>query len=101
MSNLNDSLTNVSLQKPSSLPPDLPPTDDYGHLLPRLLAEPRMGRAGWGISWISEAFRIFREQFLVWLGIGVVYLLIALVGGYLFIVNLALIWLPSYLLAAL
>lgn len=90
MSNLNDSLTNVSLQKPSSLPPDLPPTDDYGQLLPRLLAEPRVGKASWGISWISHAFTMFREQFLVWLGIGVVYLLIALVGGYLFIVNLAL-----------
>lgn len=93
MSNPNDSLTNVSLQKSSGLPPDLPPTDDYGHLLPRLLAKPRMGRAGWGMSWISEAFRMFREQFLLWLGIGVVYLAIALVGGlvgnFLPIINLA------------
>ncbi len=89
MSNPNDSLTNVSLQKPSSLPPDLPPTDDYGQLLPRLLAEPRVGRASWGISWISNAFTMFREQFLLWMGIGAVYLIIALIGGYIPVINLA------------
>lgn len=50
MSSFNASQPSVSLQKPNGQPPNLPPTDEYGGLLPQLLVEPRMCQAGWGIS---------------------------------------------------
>lgn len=83
MATQNDQFSNVSLQKPthssSSQPPDLPPLDQYGELLPQLLSEPRSCQAGWGISWITKAFMLFKDQFLIWLGIGVVYFGLSLV----------------------
>lgn len=87
MSISNNSSPNVSLQKSNSLPPELPPTDDYGQLLPQLLSEPRAGRAGWGVSWITNALSIFKDNFLLWLGIGVVYLIIAMVMSAMPIIN--------------
>ncbi|ERL55362.1 BPSS1780 family membrane protein [Psychrobacter aquaticus] len=87
MSSFNDSQPSVSLQKPNSRPPNLPPTDEYGGLLPQLLAEPRMCQAGWGISWITKAFVIFKDQFLLWLAIGVAYLIIAIIGSSIPVIN--------------
>lgn len=87
MSISNNSSPNVSLQKSNGLPPELPPTDDYGQLLPQLLSEPRAGRAGWGVSWITNALSIFKDNFLLWLGIGVVYLIIAMVMSAIPIIN--------------
>lgn len=87
MSISNNSSPNVSLQKSNGLPPELPPTDDYGQLLPQLLSEPRAGRAGWGVSWITNALSIFKDNFLLWLGIGVVYLIIAMVMSAMPIIN--------------
>ena len=87
MSISNNSSPNVSLQKSNGLPPELPPTDDYGQLLPQLLSEPRAGRAGWGVSWITNALSIFKDNFLLWLGIGVVYLIIAIVMSAIPIIN--------------
>ncbi|MGP9690086.1 BPSS1780 family membrane protein [Psychrobacter sp. AOP22-C1-C5] len=87
MSISNNSSPNISLQKSNGLPPDLPPTDDYGQLLPQLLSEPRAGRASWGVSWITNALSIFKDNFLLWLGIGVVYLIIAMVMSAIPIIN--------------
>ena len=87
MSISNNSSPNVSLQKSNGLPPELPPTDDYGQLLPQLLSEPRAGRVGWGVSWITNALSIFKDNFLLWLGIGVVYLIIAMVMSAMPIIN--------------
>ena len=87
MSISNNSSPNISLQKSNGLPPELPPTDDYGQLLPQLLSEPRAGRAGWGVSWITNALSIFKDNFLLWLGIGVVYLIIAMVMSAIPIIN--------------
>lgn len=87
MSISNNSSPNISLQKSNGLPPELPPTDDYGQLLPQLLSEPRAGRAGWGVSWITNALSIFKDNFLLWLGIGVVYLIIAMVMSAMPIIN--------------
>jgi hypothetical protein len=79
---------NVSLQKPNSILPDLPPIDEYGSPLPQLLSEPRSCQAGWGLSWLTKAFTMFKEQFLLWLGIGVVYLIILMVGSFVPVINL-------------
>ena len=87
MSSSNYSQPSVSLQKPNGQPPNLPPTDEYGGLLPQLLVEPRMCQAGWGISWITKAFAIFKDQFLLWLAIGVVYLIIAMIGSSVPVIN--------------
>ena len=78
----------VSLQKNNALPPELPPVDEYGKLLPQLLAEPRSGSAGWGISWITNAFALFKEQFLLWIGMVVVYLIIMAVTSAIPVINL-------------
>ncbi|WP_201598246.1 BPSS1780 family membrane protein [Psychrobacter vallis] len=87
MSSSNGSQPSVSLQKPHGQPPNLPPTDEYGGLLPQLLAEPRMCQAGWGISWITKSFVIFKDQFLLWLAIGVAYLIIAIIGSSIPVIN--------------
>lgn len=71
----------ISLQKPNSLPPDLPPTDHYGQPLPQLLAEPRTCQAGWGVSWLTKAYLLFKDQPLLWIGIGVVYFVILMLGS--------------------
>ena len=94
MSSSNYSQPSVSLQKPNGQPPNLPPTDEYGGLLPQLLVEPRMCQAGWGISWITKAFAIFKDQFLLWLAIGVVYLIIAMIGSSVPVINFIFPFLP-------
>lgn len=81
MSAPNDSVSSISLQKPVSTPPDLPPVDDYGQLLPQLLAEPRACEAGWGVSWLTKAYLLFKDQPLLWMGIGVVYFIILIIGS--------------------
>lgn len=78
----------VSLQKNPALPPELPPMDEYGNLLPQLLSEPRAGKASWGVSWITNALALFKDQFLLWIGIGVVYLIIMAVMSAIPIINL-------------
>lgn len=78
----------VSLQKNHALPPELPPMDEYGNLLPQLLSEPRAGKASWGVSWITNALALFKDQFLLWIGIGVVYLIIMAVMSAIPIINL-------------
>lgn len=83
----SDSPNNISLNKPNALPPELPPVDGYGNLLPQMLFEPRAGRAGWGIGWITNAFAMFKDQFLLWVGIGVVYLIIMAVTSAIPIIN--------------
>lgn len=88
MSVSSDSPNTVSLQKNNALPPELPPVDDYGNLLPQLLSEPRSCDAGWGVSWITNAFALFKEQFLLWIGIGVVYMIIMAVTSAIPIINL-------------
>ena len=60
MSSSNSSQSNVSLQKPNGQPPNLPPTDEYGGLLPQLLASPRKCDAAAGMSWIVKAFGLFQ-----------------------------------------
>lgn len=60
---------NVSLQKSNGLPPSLPSTNKYGEPLPQLLSEPRSCRAGWGLSWLTKAATMIKQNFLLWLGI--------------------------------
>ena len=92
MSLPNDPNSSVSLQKTSSSlpnqPPDLPHLDNYGSLLPQLLSSPRKCNAGAGMGWITQAFTIFKKDFLLWIGIGFVYLIISLITGYIPIINL-------------
>lgn len=92
MSLPNDPNPSVSLQKPSgslpNQPPDLPPLDNYGSLLPQLLSVPRKCNASAGMGWITKAFTMFKKNFLLWIGIGVVYLIISLITGYIPIINL-------------
>lgn len=76
MSNFNSSYADVSLQKPDGQPPVLPPTDEYGGLLPQLLASPRKCDAAAGMSWIVKAFGLFKDQPLLWFGICVAFLVI-------------------------
>lgn len=87
MSISNNESPNISLHKSSGLPPELPPVDDYGQLLPQLLSEPRAGRASWGVSWITNALSIFKDNFLLWLGISVVYLIIAMIMSAIPVIN--------------
>lgn len=81
MSLSSSSPQNISLQKPNSLPPELPPIDDYGQPLPQLLIEPRACQAGWGVSWLTKAYLLFKDQFLLWIGIGLVYFIILILGS--------------------
>ena len=60
------------------------PSDQQFHLLP----EPRKCQAGWGISWLTNAFTIFKNDFLTWIGIGVVYLVILMVTSFIPVVNI-------------
>lgn len=76
MSISNSSDAHVSLQKPSSQPPNLPPTDQYGSPLPQLLASPRKCDAAAGMSWIIKAFGLFKDQPLLWFGMSVTFLVI-------------------------
>ena len=91
MSSFNDSNPSVSLYKsngsPPSQPPDLPPTDRYGGLLPQLLSAPRQCNAGAGMSWITQAFAMFKQNFLLWIGIGFVYMIISVITGYIPLIN--------------
>ncbi|MGO1400229.1 MAG: BPSS1780 family membrane protein [Psychrobacter sp.] len=82
MSNFNHSQqSQVFLQKNGSQPPNLPPMDEYGNLLPQLLSGPRKCETGAGLSWLLKAFELFRDQPLLWLAIGVVYLIIFAIGS--------------------
>lgn len=87
MSSFNDSQNPISLQKPNGQPPNLPPMDKYGNLLPQLLAEPQVCQAGWGVNWITKAFAIFKDQFLLWLAIGVAYLIIFAIASSVPLIN--------------
>ena len=87
MSISNNPNAAVSLRKHNSTPPDLPPTDNYGQLLPQLLANPRKCSAGAGMGWITQAFGIFKKDFLLWIGIGFVYMIISVITGYIPIIN--------------
>lgn len=68
----------ITLQKSaqSQSPPDIPPTDDFGKLLPRLIATPRRCSAGAGVMWLVQAFGLFQRQPLLWLGMGAALLII-------------------------
>ncbi len=46
-----------------------------------LLDEPRKCEAGRGISWLSESFNMFKEYWLLWIGMGLVYILIMMFAG--------------------
>ena len=73
---------NKSTESFGQLPPDLPPTNQYGEPLPQLLAVPRHCSAGAGMTWLTNAFAMFKENFLLWIGIGVVFFLfIAILGA--------------------
>lgn len=88
MSTSNSSPHDISLQKLGHQPPELPPMDEHGNPLPQLLSVPRAGRASWGISWITNALSIFKAQFLLWIGIGAVYLIIMAIASSIPFLNL-------------
>lgn len=92
MSFPSDPNPSISLQKSSgslpNQPPDLPPLDNYGSLLPQLLSAPRQCNAGAGIGWITQAFAIFKKNFLLWIGIGLVYMIISVITSYIPVINL-------------
>ncbi len=52
-----------------------------------LLEEPRQCEAGRGISWLTEAFNIFKEYWVLWIGIGLVYFIIMIIVGQIPFVN--------------
>ena len=78
----------ISLQKPNSLPPELPPTDHYGQPLPQLLAEPRFCKISWGISWVIKPFELFKDNFSVWLAVGFISCVASLIGAYVPIIEI-------------
>lgn len=81
MANSNEPLptSSLNLQKRAAstpLPPNIPPTDDYGMMLPRLLPAPRACTASAGVMWVVQAFSLFQRQALLWLGMGATLLII-------------------------
>ena len=88
MSSFNDSQSPISLQKPNGQPPNLPPTDEYGSPLPQLLAEPRFCKISWGISWIIKPFELFKDNFSVWLAVGLISCVASLIGAYVPIIEI-------------
>ena len=91
MSSSNHSQSNVSLQKPNGQPPNLPPTDEYGGLLPQLLASPRKCDAAAGMSWIVKAFGLFKDQPLLWFGMSVTFLVIVGIASSIPLLNILII----------
>ena len=91
MSSSNSSQSNVSLQKPNGQPPNLPPTDEYGGLLPQLLASPRKCDAAAGMSWIVKAFGLFKDQPLLWFGMSVTFLVIVGIASSIPLLNILII----------
>lgn len=74
----------IKLQKqptPQNTPPDIPPTDEYGMILPRLLATPRRCNASAGVMWVMQAFGLFQRQPLLWFAMGATLLIILGVLG--------------------
>lgn len=86
----------MNLEKPNNPPPlpqdnpYAPPSeasmgyDDQGQFDDEhfgLLDEPRKCEAGRGIGWLSESFNIFKQYWALWIGMGLVYLIIAMVAG--------------------
>ncbi|SUD89899.1 BPSS1780 family membrane protein [Psychrobacter phenylpyruvicus] len=59
-------------------PPPIP-TDNYGYSLPNLLPEPRSCSAGSGVKWLTEAATLFKQRWLLWVGIGLFYLALIMV----------------------
>ncbi len=72
---------NVSLQSPNRIPPSLPSTDKYGDPLPQLLSEPRSCEAAAGISWLTKAASMIKQNFLLWLGISLTLLFVVGILG--------------------
>lgn len=68
----------TSLVKETSYSPH---TDAYGNPLPQLLLEPRSCNAAAGIGWLTQAFNLFKSNFLLWIGIMVVFVVIMAIGG--------------------
>lgn len=91
MSSSNHSQSNVSLQKPNGQPPNLPPTDEYGGLLPQLLASPRKCDAAAGMNWIVKAFGLFKDQPLLWFGMSVTFLIIVGIASSIPLLNILII----------
>ena len=87
MSVSNNSDAHVSLQKPDGQPINLPSTDEYGSLLPQLLSEPRFCKISWGISWVIKPFELFKDNFSVWLAVGLIFCVASLIGAYVPIVE--------------
>lgn len=58
-----------------------PHTDAYGNPLPQLLPEPRSCDAGVGVGWLTKAFGLFKANFLLWIGIMVVFFVVMAIGG--------------------
>lgn len=56
-------------------------TDQFGNPIPKLLPEPRRCEAGNGINWITQAFNLFKANWLLWIGIGVVFLVIIAIAS--------------------
>ncbi len=52
-----------------------------------LLDEPRQCEAGRGIGWLVEAFNIFKQYWALWIGMGLVYMIIAFILGNIPFVN--------------
>lgn len=53
--------------------------DNYDYSLPKLLPEPRSCSAGSGVKWLTEAAKLFKKQWLLWIGISLFYLALIMV----------------------
>lgn len=62
-------------------------TDAYGNPLPQLLMEPRTCPAGWGVNWITQAFGLLKNNFLLWLGIGTAFFIIIMLASFIPIIG--------------
>lgn len=50
--------------------------DCYGDPLPQLLEEPNFCGIGTGVTWLTNAIALLKENFLLWVGIGIAFFLI-------------------------
>ena len=84
----NQPNSNLSLQKQSRLPPDLPSTDNNGNRLPQLLAVPRSCDAAAGINWLFKAAIMLKNNLLLWIGISLSFIFIVGVLGYIPVIGI-------------
>lgn len=79
-------------------PPPIP-NERYGHPHPKLLSEPRSCSTGFGVKWIIEAAKLFTNRWLLWVGIGLFYLVLAMIAQLSESISLIISFLSAFFIA--